>query len=140
MSDLLTHPVLAVLRHNGTRYAHDDPERNTVDLTEREARPLKKLKIIGEPVTGTEADEQPDDDTGAAESGSEPAAGNGPSNDAPTGDARAEKIADAIGALDKEKDFTQSGTPKVKAVEAAVGFDVTAEEVAAVWDTLRVSG
>lgn len=144
MSDLLTYPVLAALRHNGTRYAPDDPECNTVDLSHREARPLKNLKIIGESVTDSPSEDQADPDTATGQSGTEPAASNETAANnvsaALTGDVRAEKIADAIGALDKDTDFTQAGLPKVKAVEKAAGFDMTADEVAAVWATMKVSG
>ncbi|MBO9421713.1 hypothetical protein J7481_19555 [Labrenzia sp. R4_2] len=121
MSERFPHPVLATLRHNGTRYAPDDPDRNIVELTDREAMPLKRLKVVGESL--------------ASEPASDPAATEQPA--APSGEGREQAIAAAIASLNPETDFTQAGTPKVKAVELAAGFDVTADEVASLWEAAK---
>lgn len=57
---------------------------------------------------------------------------------APEGEERAAILVDTIAALPAEA-FTKAGPPKVKAVEAAVGFDVTGEELSALWEEIQVS-
>ena len=72
MTDTLTYPVLAAVRHNRVRYAPDDPDHNTIDLAPVEARPLLMLKVIGEPVTPVQVNDVP--------------AGDAPADDVPAGD------------------------------------------------------
>lgn len=53
---------------------------------------------------------------------------------------RAELIAMACADIkkrDDRADFTASGTPKTKAVEAIVGFDISAKELADVWTAMN---
>ncbi len=52
--------------------------------------------------------------------------------------ARVNAIADAITGLESNgENFTSSGLPRVKAVEAALGYDVDADEVKAAWALLE---
>ncbi|MCY1704442.1 hypothetical protein [Pannonibacter sp. SL95] len=67
MTDTLTYPVLAAVRHNRVRYAPDDPDHNTIDLAPGEARPLLMLKVIGEPVTPVQVNDVPADDVPAGD-------------------------------------------------------------------------
>ena len=48
----------------------------------------------------------------------------------PEGEDLTAAIVAVIQNLDKDNDFTSSGTPKVKSIEQALGYDVTAAEVA----------
>lgn len=119
MSEKQAYPVLSAVRHNGELYTPDDPERNTIGLTEKEAAVLLKLKVIGEP----------DADDGDRHTP--------PTPPAMTEEERKEKLTEAIKGLNPERDFTQNGNPKVKAVETATGFDVTADEVSAIWQVIK---
>lgn len=47
------------------------------------------------------------------------------------------EIMAAIEQLDEGTDFTKGGTPKVKAVEKLLGYDVTAGDVTAAWDAME---
>lgn len=47
--ELVVYPVLSPLRHNGLRYSPDDPQANTIPLTEAEAEPLLAIGVLGEP-------------------------------------------------------------------------------------------
>ena len=60
----------------------------------------------------------------------------------PVGNERASKIAQAIGELDPKsaEDFTAQGKPRVKRVEAKLGFDVDMEEVQSVFDSMKADG
>ncbi len=52
----------------------------------------------------------------------------------PEGEALAVAIKAVITGLDKDRDYTTSGTPKVKSVEQALGYDITADEVATAFE------
>ncbi|EFO32495.1 hypothetical protein TRICHSKD4_2294 [Roseibium sp. TrichSKD4] len=126
-----TYPVIAAVRHDGVRYAPDDPDRNTISLSAKEAEVLLKLKAIGpekadEAKDASTADPDADDDNG-----------NDTNPPAPEGDERKATIKAAFEKLDPDRDFTQAGKPKVKAIESAVGFDVNGDEVAALWEEAR---
>ncbi len=43
-------------------------------------------------------------------------------------------IVEAFDGLDKEKDFTKAGTPRVDSVAAKLGYDVSGEEVATAFE------
>ena len=45
-----------------------------------------------------------------------------------------ELIVEAIGELDPEDGFTESGVPRVNALEEIVGFDITAEDRDEAWE------
>ena len=111
-------PVLSVLRHNGTRYAPDDPDHNTIVLTAKEAEPLQALNVLGEPEETEPAQTEP----ATADPGADL-----------TPEQRGEKITASFKDLKPGTDFIQGGNPRVSAVEKAVGFAVTAAEVDAAW-------
>ncbi|KZL05522.1 hypothetical protein [Pseudovibrio sp. Ad26] len=104
-----TYPVLAALRHNGTRYEPGD----TVDMTEAQAETLQALGILSEA-------EAPD-----------------PAAIEVSTDERKAAILEAISRLTSEADFTKDGTPKVKAVELLTKFDVSADEIKAIHADLQ---
>lgn len=58
----------------------------------------------------------------------------------PEGEELQEAIKAVIPKLDKEKDFTGAGTPKVAAVEELLGYDVSAGEVKKAHDALSEGG
>lgn len=65
-----------------------------------------------------------------------------PVADAPQGTEREEQILTAISLIvekNDSKDFTSTGTPSVKAVEAILGFDVDRPEVTAGWAAYKAS-
>lgn len=66
----------------------------------------------------------------ARKAGAEEAAG--PTKTKPAGDELTKQMVEAIGKL-KKGDFTAGGAPRVKAMEVALGFDVTEEERDAAW-------
>ena len=51
----------------------------------------------------------------------------------PEGEALTAAIVAVIPKLDMDTAFTQAGAPKVKAIEAALGYDVSSEDVAEAW-------
>jgi hypothetical protein len=57
----------------------------------------------------------------------------------PEGEALTAAIVAIIPELKGAEDFTASGTPKVKSVETALGYDVTGDEVAAAFETYTKS-
>ncbi|MCZ4273308.1 hypothetical protein [Maritalea porphyrae] len=115
MSEKQSYPVLSPVRHDGQRYAPDDEQFNTITLTDKEAVPLKALGCIpkeqGEPQKANEPDL--------------------------TDVQRIEKIKEAIGDLDAEKDFKKDGAPKAASVNTLLDFDVSADEINAVWATIK---
>lgn len=134
-----TYPVTSPVRHDGVRYAPDDPDRNIISLSAKEAEVLLKLKVIG----AAEVDEAEDADASGSgvgvdndtETGGQPNSSGKPP--APEGDERKAAIKAAFEMLDPDRDLTQAGKPKVKAIESAVGFDVNGDEVAALWEEAR---
>lgn len=64
--------------------------------------------------------------------------GSPPTADAPKGPARAEAIAAAVRGLEAENPahFTKGGEPKVEAIEAAAGFQISGDERDAAWATV----
>lgn len=116
MSKELTYPVNRKLSHDGEQYGPGD----TVDMTAKQAKPLLKLGVI------SDSSEDSGDDT-LKGGGS-----NGPSK--PEGDDLIQAIMCVIEELDHTKDFTKGGNPKVASVEALLGYDVSAAEVANAWD------
>ena len=114
MTDKKTYPILSAVRHNGTLYKPGDPEHDSITLTEKEAKQLLKLKVIGEP-----ADEDAD----------EPAGSEPPLSD----EERKRAIINAFQHLKSDTDLTKAGEPKVSVIEKLVGFDVSADEVRAIW-------
>lgn len=114
MTDKKTYPVLSAVRHNGTLYTPDDPGNDAITLTEKEAKQLLKLKVISEPA---------DEDTDEA-AGSEP-----PLSD----EERKRVIINVLPQLKSDTDLTKAGEPKVSVIEKLVGFDVSADEVKAIW-------
>ncbi|SNY91448.1 hypothetical protein SAMN04515647_1670 [Cohaesibacter sp. ES.047] len=114
MTDKKTYPVLSAVRHNGTLYKPDDPEHDSITLTEKEANQLLKLKVIGEP-----AHEDTDEATGSEPSLSD--------------EERKRVIINVLPQLKSDTDLTKAGEPKVSVIEKLVGFDVSADEVKAIW-------
>ncbi|CAA0086921.1 Uncharacterised protein [Starkeya nomas] len=47
----LTYPVLSPLRRDGQRYSPDDPDTNTIELTEAEAETLIAIGVLGETIS-----------------------------------------------------------------------------------------
>lgn len=115
MSEKQTYPVLSPVRHDGQRYAPDDEKFNTIELTDKEATPLKTLGCIPKEQAGPQKASAPE----------------------LTDEQRVEKIEEAIGGLDAEKDFKQDGAPKAKSVNTLLDFDVSADEINAVWETVK---
>lgn len=103
-----TYNVLSALRHDGQKYGPEIEEHDTVDLTDAQAVKLLELKVVALP------DE--------------------PVKPEPTAEERFQAITTALIALDPDKDFTKAGTPKVKKIEAIVGFEVSAAELGALWE------
>ncbi|SDQ17455.1 hypothetical protein [Pseudovibrio sp. Tun.PSC04-5.I4] len=104
-----TYPVLAALRHNGTRHEPGD----SVEMTEAQAETLQALGILGE-VNASEST--------AVEHSAED---------------RKAAIIEAISRLVPDTDFNKDGTPKVKTVELLTRFDVSADEVKALHAELK---
>jgi hypothetical protein len=115
MSEKQSYPVLSPVRHDGQRYAPDDETFNTITLTDKEAMPLKALGCIPKEQAQPQKADEPD----------------------LTGEQRIEKIKEAIGGLDAESDFKKDGAPKFAAVNTLLDFDVSADEINAVWATIK---
>lgn len=100
-----TYNVLSSLRHNSDAYGPDIEDMETVDLTEAEAAPLEKLKVVelAEP-----DDSMSDED-------------------------REGILRETMALLDPETDFTKAGNPKQKVVTEVVGFEVSVAEIQAAW-------
>ena len=47
----LTYPILSPLRRDGQRYSPDDPDTNTIELTEAEAEKLIAIGVLGETIS-----------------------------------------------------------------------------------------
>ncbi|MCT4654365.1 MAG: hypothetical protein N4A65_01010 [Cohaesibacter sp.] len=145
MSNKKIYPVLSAVRHDGTLYSPDNPENNQIELIEKEAKPLLKLKVIGEPKAEPSGDfvEASADsavklsDTLNQLSGksgeNQSENGNGDQNAALSPEERQQAILNAFPSLNAQTDMTKAGEPKVKSVEALLGFDVSADEVKAAW-------
>lgn len=115
MLEKQTYPVLSPVRHDGQRYSPDDEKFNTIELTDKEATPLKALGCIPK----------------------EQAEPQKPSTPEMTDEQRIEKIKEAIGGLDAEKDFKKDGAPKAASVNTLLDFDVSADDINAVWATIK---
>lgn len=126
-----TYRVKTPLRFNGDVYHPDDEEKNTVEMTDKEAKTLLAMEAISE-VTGEKvaAPEGGNGTAGATEgAGTTDGAG---ATDAPTDPAdRMAAIKDAISKLEpgnKEHWLKDGKTPEVKALEELLGWDIKAEE------------
>jgi len=106
-----TYNVLSSLRHDGEVYGPDIEDMETVELTKTEAAPLEKLKVV----ELAEPDESMSDED------------------------RAGILRETMALLDPETDFTKAGNPKQKVVTEVVGFEVSAAEVLAAWETHQSS-
>ncbi len=139
MSDKRIYPVLSPVRHSGTLYKPDDADHNKIELTKDEAKPLLKLKVIGEPagedLEGTS--QEPEMDGAETQT-----------PDLPTGsddavslseEERKAVIRNVLPQLKADEDLTKAGEPKVRSIEKLVGFDVSAEEVKAVWADVQAA-
>jgi len=157
MSDTKFYNVLSNLRHNGATYKADDPDHCKIELTPEEAKPLLKLKVIGEP--DSEQIEQFSKNVanaavnlvGALNQGSG-AAPKDTSEDPKTDGAdaasktaplsqeeRLAAIRNVLPQLKADEDLTKAGEPKVRSIEQLVGFDVSAEEVKTVWADVQAA-
>lgn len=123
---------------HGTIY----PAGRPVPVTRREAEILKSqyrnVQILDaskvEAVRGTGGKAVRVQDAGA------PASGGAVADAADAGEARQQAIMEAIERLQRAggpSHFTASGTPQVKAIEAVLGYDITAGERDAAWARLR---
>lgn len=116
MTDTLTYPVLAALRHNRVRYAPDDPDHNTIDLAPVEARPLLMLKVIGEPVTPVQIDDVPAVDA--------------PADDVPAGDIAGPDAAGPEDAGPEEAGNHETGSDRDVPAGAADGLTKSGKRAA----------
>ncbi|WP_319530819.1 hypothetical protein [uncultured Cohaesibacter sp.] len=139
MTDKKTYPVLSAVRHNGTLYKPDDPDHNAITLTEKEAKQLLKLKVIGEPADEDDAEDATIDLADAPDQQSDPASADTPDADplvldvSGDPDLRRAAIRNAFQHLKSDTDLTKAGEPKVSVIEKLVGFDVSADEVKDIW-------
>lgn len=121
MSDKQTYSVMDTLRHDGEEYSPEG-ENNTIALTAKQATPLLVLGVIAEILQ----------QEGGSEGGK-----NEPPEDA---EAKLVEIAAAINSLDKE-DTTlwtkDGGKPQTGAIESITGWQVSAKERDAAWDSIK---
>lgn len=126
-----TYRVDSPIRHNGEFYRPDDEELNTIELTDKEAKPLLAIGAISEindeQVTAPEGGKG----TAGAKAGAGTTDGAG-TKEAPTDPAeRIAAIKEAIGKLEpgNEAHWLKDGkTPEVKALEELLGFGIKAGE------------
>jgi len=123
--------VKSSIRHSGNLYRPDDDDLNIIELTAKEAAPLIACNAISkEPREDKAASEKKPSNVSPIKS---PAENDGGDKDkAPTAPAeRITAIKAAIATLDKgdESLWLKDGeTPDVKAIEAVLGYDITAGE------------
>lgn len=133
MSEEKIYPVLSAVRRNGILYKPSDPEANRISMTPKEAAQLLKLKVVGEPEevapeeTETEAGEP--EDTGLL--------ADGKAEDNLSDEERKQAIINVFPSLKADSDLTKAGEPKVSVIEKLVGFDVSADEVKAIWAEIQ---
>nr|WP_321460398.1 hypothetical protein [uncultured Cohaesibacter sp.] len=133
MSEEKIYPVLSAVRRNGILYKPSDPEANRISMTPKEAAQLLKLKVVGEP-------EEDAPEEAKTEDGAPDDAGNSPdvkSESILTDEERKQAILNAFPSLNAETDLTKAGEPKVSVIEKLVGFDVSADEVKAIWAEIQ---
>lgn len=134
MSEVKIYPVLSAVRRNGILYKPSDPEANRISMTPKEAAQLLKLKVVGEPEEDAPKEAKTED-------GTPDDAGN-PSNvtaeNSLSVEERKQAILNAFPSLNAETDLTKAGEPKVSVIEKLVGFDVSADEVKAIWTEMQV--
>ncbi|WP_321448420.1 hypothetical protein [uncultured Cohaesibacter sp.] len=133
MSDEKIYPVLSAIRRNGILYKPSDPEANKISMTPKEAAQLLKLKVVGEPeeVAPEEAE------TEAGETEDTGLLADGKAEDSLTDEERKQAIINAFPSLKADSDLTKAGEPKVSVIEKQVGFDVSADEVKAIWAEIQ---
>nr|WP_319485468.1 hypothetical protein [uncultured Cohaesibacter sp.] len=133
MSEEKIYPVLSAVRRNGILYKPSDPEANRISMTPKEAAQLLKLKVVGEP-------EEDAPEEAKTEDGAPDDAGNSSNVTAENSlsvEERKQAILNAFPSLNAETDLTKAGEPKVSVIEKLVGFDVSADEVKAIWTEMQ---
>jgi hypothetical protein len=133
MSEEKIYPVLSAVRRNGILYKPSDPEANRISMTPKEAVQLLKLKVVGEPEE--DAPEEAKTEDGAPDdAGDSP---DGKSESILSDEERKQAILNAFPSLNAETDLTKAGEPKVSVIEKLVGYDVSADEVKAIWTEMQ---
>ena len=133
MSEEKIYPVLSAVRRNGILYKPSDPEANRISMTPKEAAQLLKLKVVGEP-------EEDAPEEAKTEDGAPDYVGNssdGKPESILSDEERKQAILNAFPSLKADGDLTKAGEPKVSVIEKLVGFDVSADEVKAIWAEMQ---
>lgn len=115
--------VIGPIRHDGEFYRPDDDELNTIELTDKEARPLLAIGAVS--VIGDETEDKSTD--GETKTGAKKDAVEAPTDQA----VRIDAIKEAIGKLEPENGahwLKDGKTPEVKALEELLGWGIKAEE------------
>jgi hypothetical protein len=100
-----------------------------VSMSAEQAENLIALGIL------SEASDEVEEEVLQGDAGNDTLQGGGSNEPTkPEGDALTQAIMDAIDELDRDKDFTQAGAPKVASVESQLGYNVSAAEVGTAWD------
>lgn len=143
---LITAMVLSTILLDGRRvFPGDEDEAVIVELKPQDFEELSALGCVVEvdEIVEVDNDDLPDDQKTAAEAAlKNPQAGGDEKEDksgtdtggkdAPTSPPTIDDIVAAIGSLTKEQ-FTQSGSPEVKALEAALKAEITAAQRDLAW-------
>lgn len=124
MSNEKTYAVNRRLDHDGEEYFAG----GEVSMSVEQAENLIAIGVL------SEASDASDDDKLQGGSGDDTLKGGSDGPTKPEGDDLTQAIMCVIEELDHAKDFTKGGNPKVASVEAVLGYDVTAAEVANAWD------
>nr|WP_321482233.1 hypothetical protein [uncultured Cohaesibacter sp.] len=133
MSEEKIYPVLSAVRRNGILYKPSDPEANRISMTPKEAAQLLKLKVVGEPEEN--APDEAKTENGAHDDAFNPS--NVKAENSLSGEERKQAILNAFPSLKADSDLTKAGEPKVSVIEKLVGFDVSADEVKAIWTEMQ---